>query len=50
MPSCIRPIHWRAALTKTIVTVAVKKVRDNARRVVCRLPGIEVGARTVTVG
>ena len=43
-------MHWRDTLVKAIVTVDLKEVRDNARRVVCRLPGIEVGARTVTVG
>ena len=39
-------MHWRDTLTKVIVTVDLKKVRDNASRVVSRLPGIEVVART----
>ena len=39
-------MHWRDTLTKAIVTVDPKKVRDNASRVASRLPGSEVVART----
>jgi len=39
-------MHWRDTLTKAIVTVDLKKVRDNASRVASRLPGSEVVART----
>ena len=38
-------MHWRDTLVKAIVTVDLKEVRDNASRVVSRLPGIEVVAR-----
>ena len=39
-------MHWRDTLTKAIVIVGLKKVRDNASRVASRLPGSEVVART----
>jgi len=44
-------MHGRHTLTKAVVTVDLKKVRDNARRVVSHLPGIDVVAVTkVTCG
>jgi len=44
-------MHRRDALTKAIVTVDLKKVRDNAEGVVAHLPGIDVVAVTkVTCG
>jgi ornithine racemase len=44
-------MHRRDTLTKAIVTVDLGKVRDNARRVVTHLPGIDVVAVTkVTCG
>jgi len=44
-------MHRRHTLTKAVVTVDLKKVRDNARRVVSHLPGIDVVAVTkVTCG
>jgi len=44
-------MHRRHTLTTAVVTVDLKKVRDNARRVVSHLPGIDVVAVTkVTCG
>jgi len=39
-------MHRRDTLTKAIVTVDLRKIRDNARRVVSHLPGIDVVAVT----
>jgi len=41
-------MHWMDTPTKAIVTVDLKKVRDNASRAVSRLPGSAVVARTKT--
>jgi len=44
-------MHRRDTLTKAIVTVDLGKVRDNTRRVVTHLPGVDVVAVTkVTCG